>query len=72
MSTQPTTGGHDHGHHDEHAAHEAHAASPASADNDELEGIKMVALESAELATRSANLAVGAGEIMKKATHNLE
>jgi DNA repair exonuclease SbcCD ATPase subunit len=32
----------------------------------------MVALESAELATRSANLAVGAGENMKKATHNLE
>jgi myosin heavy subunit len=72
MSTQPTTGGHDHGHHDEHAAHESHAASPANADNDELEGIKMVALESAELATRSANLAVGAGENMKKATHNLE
>ena len=69
MSTQPTTGGHDHGHHDEHATH---AASPANADNDELEGIKMVALESAELATRSANLAVGAGENMKKATHTLE
>jgi DNA repair exonuclease SbcCD ATPase subunit len=65
MSTQPTTGGHDHGHQD-------HAAHHAQADNDELEGIKMVALESAELATRSANLAVGAGENMKKATHNLE
>jgi myosin heavy subunit len=72
MSTQPTTGGHDHGHHEEHAAPAAHAASPANADNDELEGIKMVALESAELATRSANLAVGAGENMKKATHHLE
>ena len=72
MSTQPTTGGHDHGHHDEHAAPAAQAASPANADNDELEGIKMVALESAELATRSANLAVGAGENMKKATHHLE
>jgi myosin heavy subunit len=72
MSTQPTTGGHDHGHHDEHAAPAAHAASPANADNEELEGIKMVALESAELATRSANLAVGAGENMKKATHHLE
>jgi len=72
MSTQPTTGGHDHGHHDEHAAPAAHPASPANADNDELEGIKMVALESAELATRSANLAVGAGENMKKAAHNLE
>ena len=65
MSTQTTTGGHDHGHSD-------HAAPQAQADNDELEGIKMVALESAELATRSANLAVGAGENMKKATHNLE
>ena len=72
MSTQPTTGGHDHGHHDEHAAPAAHPASPATADNDELEGIKRVALESAELATRSANLAVGAGENMKKATHTLE
>ena len=72
MSTQPTTGGHDHGHHDEHAAHAAHAAAPAVSDSEELEGIKMVALESAELATRSANLAVGAGENMKKATHNLE
>ena len=68
MSTQPTTGGHDHGHHDAHAAP---AAAP-TADNDELEGIKMVALESAELATRSANLAVGAGENMKKATQHLE
>jgi DNA repair exonuclease SbcCD ATPase subunit len=65
MSTQPTTGGHDHGHQD-------HAAHNAQSDNDELEGIKIVALESAELATRSANLAVGAGENMKKATHNLE
>ena len=65
MSTQTTTGGHDHGHQD-------HAAHNAQSDNDELEGIKMVALESAELATRSANLAVGAGENMKKATHNLE
>lgn len=71
MSTQPTTGGHDHGHHDQHAAPAAHA-TPAVTDSDELEGIKMVALESAELATRSANLAVGAGENMKKATHNLE
>lgn len=65
MSNHPTTGGHDH--------HEDHAApAPVMADTDELEGIKMVALESAELATRSANLAVGAGENMKKATQNLE
>jgi myosin heavy subunit len=41
-------------------------------DAEELEGIKMVALESAELATRSANLAVGAAENMKKTTQNLE
>lgn len=76
MSTQPTTGGHDHGHPDAHEDHHDHAAHAAAAtplsDNDELEGVKMLALESAELATRSANLAVGAGENMKKATHNLE
>ena len=75
MSTQPTTGGHDHGHHEAHEDHHDHAAHAAAAplsDNDELEGVKMLALESAELATRSANLAVGAGENMKKATHNLE
>jgi len=41
-------------------------------DADELEGIKMVALESAELATRSANLSVGAAENMKLATANIE
>jgi len=41
-------------------------------DNDELEGVKLVALESAELATRSANLAVSAGENMKTTTTNLE
>jgi myosin heavy subunit len=41
-------------------------------DAEELEGIKMVALESAELATRSANLAVGAAENMKTATANIE
>jgi DNA repair exonuclease SbcCD ATPase subunit len=76
MSTHATTGEGDHGHHDahaDHADHSAHAEIVAPAvDNDELEGIKMLALESAELATRSANLAVGAGENMKKATHNLE
>ena len=48
------------------------AEASLQADNEELEGIKMVALESAELATRSANLAVGAGENMKTATSNLE
>lgn len=72
MSTQPTTGGHDHAHDHAHDHHDDHAAAPAVTDTDELEGVKMVALESAELATRSANLAVGAGENMKKATQNLE
>ena len=66
MSTQPTS--EEQGIH----SHDEHEAAAIVSDNDELEGIKMVALESAELATRSANLAVGAGENMKKATHNLE
>ncbi len=66
MSTQPTS--EEQGKH----SHDAHEAAAIVSDNDELEGIKMVALESAELATRSANLAVGAGENMKKATLNLE
>lgn len=48
------------------------AEEALKADNEELEGIKLVALESAELATRSANLAVNAGENMKIATTNLE
>ncbi len=74
MSTHASTGGHDHGHNDAHAGHEsaAHADATPLADTDELEGVKMLALESAELATRSANLAVGAGENLKKASHNLE
>ena len=66
MSTQPNS--EEQGKH----SHDAHEAAAIVSDNDELEGIKMVALESAELATRSANLAVGAGENMKKATLNLE
>ena len=69
MSTQPTS--EEQGKHS-HDAHDAHEAVAIVSDNDELEGIKMVALESAELATRSANLAVGAGENMKKATLKLE
>lgn len=48
------------------------AEQALQADNDELEGVKLVALESAELATRSANLAVSAGENMKTTTTNLE
>jgi myosin heavy subunit len=66
MSTQAISDEH------EKHSHDAHEVAPIVSDNDELEGIKMVALESAELATRSANLAVGAGENMKKATLNLE
>lgn len=74
MSTQPTTGGNNHNHHEEHPEHPEHHTEVASTapDVDELEGLKMVMLDSAELATRSANLAVGAGENMKKATSNLE
>jgi DNA repair exonuclease SbcCD ATPase subunit len=101
MSTQPTTGEHEHGHpadtspattgSDAGAATASAAASAAAAaaleataaavkaaegtvpsDAEELEGIKMVALESAELATRSANLAVGAAENMKTATTNIQ
>jgi hypothetical protein len=66
MSTEPIAG------EQSQSSHDAHEASAIVSDNDELEGLKMVALESAELATRSANLAVGAGENMKKATLNLE
>jgi len=40
--------------------------NPSITDTDELEGLKIVMLDSAELATRSANLAVGAGEQIKK------
>ena len=69
MSTQPTTGGNDHAHHEDH---DTHASDALAADVDELEGLKMVMLDSAELATRSANLAVGAGENLKNATSNLE
>ena len=72
MSTQPHTDEHGQNAQDAHATSQAHETATVVSDNDELEGIKMVALESAELATRSANLAVGAGENMKKATLNLE
>ena len=48
------------------------AEEALQADNDELEGVKLVALESAELATRSANLAVSAGENLKTTTTTLE
>jgi DNA repair exonuclease SbcCD ATPase subunit len=72
MSTQPTTGGNDKTHTDSHETTAAAATPPAvDSDVDELQGIKMVALESAELATRSANVAAGVAENMKKATLSL-
>ncbi len=69
MSTQPTTGGNDHPNHEPHATHLAQAAVNEA---DELEGLKLVMLDSAELATRSATLAVDAGEKIQTATQNLE
>ena len=71
MSTQPTTGGNDKTHTDSHATTAAAAPPAVDSDVDELQGIKMVALESAELATRSANVAAGVAENMKKATLSL-
>jgi len=83
---EPTTGASDHHAHGD-AAHpekdahkDAHAqaaepAKPASltqAHEEELEGIKMLALDSAELATRSANLATHAGEHMRSVIVKLE
>ena len=84
--SEPTTGASDHHAHGD-AAHpekdahkDAHAqaaepAKPASltqAHEEELEGIKMLALDSAELATRSANLATHAGEHMRSVIVKLE
>jgi hypothetical protein len=46
--------------------------SPNQSHEEELEGIKMLALDSAELATRSANLATHAGEHMKSVIVKLE
>jgi len=72
MSTQPTAGGNEQPHHEAHdESHSSHDAGSAASDVDEIEGLKMLMLDSAELATRSANLAVGSAENMKKATHNL-
>ena len=81
--SEPTTGASDHhGHEDTHTdkvtdAHgqDAAQAQPASltqAHEEELEGIKMLALDSAELATRSANLATHAGEHMRSVIEKLE
>jgi len=49
---------------------EAH--TPTQSHEDELEGIKILALDSAELATRSANLATHAGENMRSVILQLE
>jgi len=68
--TEPTTGTSDH-----HAHTDAAPATPASltqSHEEELEGIKMLALDSAELATRSANLATHAGEHMRSVIVKLE
>ena len=81
--TEPTTGASDHhGHDDAHTdkATDAHVQPPAQtqpasltqAHEEELEGIKMLALDSAELATRSANLATHAGEHMRSVIEKLE
>lgn len=61
----------DHKH--ETAAHQsAPSPSPNPSHDEELEGIKMLALDSAELATRSANLATHAGEHMRSVIVKLE
>ena len=68
--TELTTGTSDH-----HAHTDAAPATPASltqSHEEELEGIKMLALDSAELATRSANLATHAGEHMRSVIVKLE
>jgi methyl-accepting chemotaxis protein len=81
--SEPTTGASDHhGHEDKHtdkatdahvqAAAQAQPASLTQAHEEELEGIKMLALDSAELATRSANLATHAGEHMRSVIEKLE
>ena len=71
MSTQPTTGGNEKTQPAGQDTSGVHAAQPASTDAEELEGLKMLALDSAELATRSANVAAGVAENMKKATLGL-
>jgi chromosome segregation ATPase len=75
VHSEPTTGASDHhGHEDAHAkpALPAQPASLTQAHEEELEGIKMLALDSAELATRSANLATHAGEHMRSVIVKLE
>ena len=58
--------------HETAALQSAPAPSPNPSHDEELEGIKMLALDSAELATRSANLATHAGEHMRSVIVKLE
>ena len=68
----PTTGSANK--HDDHASDHSTAAppTPVQSHEEELEGIKILALDSAELATRSANLATHAGEHMRSVIVKLE
>ena len=75
VHSEPKTGASDHHGHEEAHAKPASQAQPASltqSHEEELEGIKMLALDSAELATRSANLATHAGEHMRSVIVKLE
>ena len=75
VHSEPTTGASDHHGHEEAHAKPASQAQPASltqSHEEELVGIKMLALDSAELATRSANLATHAGEHMRSVIVKLE
>ena len=64
MSTSPTTG-----HDATEKKSDLHANSQAPED---LEGLNILVLESAELATRSANMATNAGADLKTATKHLD
>lgn len=64
MSTSPTTGNLD--------QPTDEISMNASKSPDDLEGLKIVVLESAELATRSANMATNAGADLKAATKHLD
>ena len=64
MSTSPTTG------HGSHPTEPTLNSAPQAPED--LEGLKIVVLESAELATRSANMATNAGADLKAATKHLD
>jgi myosin heavy subunit len=57
---------------DSHPKSSPEQSTEVDTTEDSLEGLKVVMLDSAELATRSAHLAVGAGEHMSKVTKDLE